>query len=164
VGDEVIRLHPLTLSVLFYVLAAASSHEDLVSQVALGLDLEGARLSYGSRTITQDSFDTLPAYATIDVSMRLRGGGPKKRCAHVYVKTGTTPSTSGVSTPKPAAAVTASTATPAAETATEEEKKMDDKPVDTEQQAQQPPQPTVERCSSAALVHSPTSLPISFSY
>lgn len=137
---------------------AALSHADLVSQVTsvLDLDSQGARLSYGSRTVTADTFNTLPAYATVDVSMRLRGGGPKKRCAHVFVKTGTTPSTSGINTPKPAATTSTATATPAegAVPATEEKKEeQQDKPADAEQsQSQQPPQPVVERCSSAALV------------
>ena len=140
------------------IIAATSSHADLVNQVSSVLDLEGARLSYSSRTLTQDTFNTLPPSATVDVSMRLRGGGPKKRCAHVYVKTGTTPSTSGVNTPKPAVAAATSTATPAAETTATtavEEKKEED---DTAQQ--QPPQPVVERCSSAALVRVHCHLPM----
>jgi hypothetical protein len=152
---HIVFSHPLT---------AASSPLELQSQVldTLNVSSHEARLSHRSRAInaSSSSFEDLAIqpYSTIDLSFRLRGGGPKKRCAHVSVKTGSasnTPSTSGVATPS-------SSTAPASE-----EKKEDDKDtaIVQDQEAKvetavipSATEPVLERCSNAALVSSRPSL------
>lgn len=132
------------------------------------------RLSHRSRTLlhasstsaASSSFEDLSIspYSTIDVSFRLRGGGPKKRCAHVFVKASTpSASTSGAATPNAAATATSatddSTVTPAEEEkviAKEGERlKEQEKEVEASGPVSAVPalsEPVLERCTSAALV------------
>ncbi|CAD6576629.1 MAG: hypothetical protein CYPHOPRED_006063 [Cyphobasidiales sp. Tagirdzhanova-0007] len=147
----------------------ATSPSDLLSQLDLSPFSSHQHLSYRSRTLAISStsahlsFDDLriPPYATLDLSISLPGGGPKKRCAHVFVKSGNATVSSGSNAPQP--------------TATQEEasmKKNEGKSaaaaiegtsnVDKTEASIAPPatlalpsaaatEPSVERCVSAAL-------------
>lgn len=131
------------------------------------------RLSHRSRTLlpasspSTSSFEDLSIspYSTIDVSFRLRGGGPKKRCAHVFVKASTSSaSTSGAATPIAAATATSATADSAVTPSVEgekviakegEEMKAQEKEVEASGPVSAVPaisEPVLERCTSAALV------------
>ncbi|GAA5924292.1 hypothetical protein JCM10213_004545 [Rhodosporidiobolus nylandii] len=48
----------------------------------LGVPAEEQRLTYGARTLTSGSLASygVPEHGTVDLSLRLRGGAPKKRC------------------------------------------------------------------------------------
>jgi len=156
----------------------ASTPLELQSQVYDALNLSHSsssseiRLSHRSRTLlsasstSTSSFEDLSIspYSTIDVSFRLRGGGPKKRCAHVFVKASTSSaSTSGAATPIAAATATSATAdstgTPSVEgekvSAKEgEEGKGQEKEVEASGPVSAVPaisEPVLERCTSAAL-------------
>lgn len=156
---------------------AASTPLELQSQVYDALNLSQSsssevRLSHRSRTLfpassmSTSSFEDLSIspYSTIDVSFRLRGGGPKKRCAHVFVKASTSSaSTSGAATPIAAATATSATADSTG-TSDEGEKviakdgeevKGQEKEVEASGPVSAVPaisEPVLERCTSAALV------------
>jgi len=154
----------------FNVQDPASLFDQVTS--ATGIPASAARLSYKSKTLSFSSSSTASTFqdlgvqqhATFDLSLRLRGGGPKKRCAYVFVKTGTTPSTSGTATPSAAAAAAAAAPTPES---SEEAKKtaaeglagdttMADASASAEgSQADKAPaaalEPAMDRCNSAAL-------------
>lgn len=137
-----------------------SSLADLAGQISSRFDLDpsSTRLSYGSRAVpSSGSFADLaiPNYATLDLSLRLVGGGPKKRCAYVFAAkpAGSTPIASTSATPAPAE-VSASEQTASTSTAVEgqEAEKNEEEaaaaPIAAEVQVQEP---VVERCGSAAL-------------
>lgn len=158
----------------------ASTPLELQSQLfdTLNVAPSEIRLSHRSRTLqlSQSSSSleelNLSPYSTIDLSFRLRGGGPKKRCAHVFVKAtsgsgSSTPSGSGVATPASTAAapsVASSAAAAVAPVAAIKEKKQgevkegENKAEGAEIQASGPvsaipavAEPVLERCSNAAL-------------
>lgn len=170
-----------SFSTIVLEITAASTPLELQSQLfdTLNVAPSEIRLSHRSRTLqlSQSSSSleelNLSPYSTIDLSFRLRGGGPKKRCAHVFVKAtsgsgSSTPSGSGVATPASTAAapsVASSAAAAVAPVAAIKEKKQgevkegENKAEGAEIQASGPvsaipavAEPVLERCSNAALV------------
>lgn len=141
-----------------FPLTATSSPADLSNQISsrFKLDPSSTRLSYGSRTISSSSsasFDDLaiPNHATIDLSLRLLGGGPKKRCAYVFAAkpaaSASAPVASTSATPAEAGA-SESVASTSIE-AQEGEQKKEEVPAAVVSEVQEP---VMERCGSAALV------------
>ena len=139
-------------------MTATSSPADLSDQISsrFNLDPSSTRLSYGSRTISPSSsasFDDLaiPNHATIDLSLRLLGGGPKKRCAYVFAAkpaaSSSAPVASTSATPAEAGA-SESVASTSAEGLEAEQKKEEE----TAAAATEVQEPVMERCGSAALV------------
>ena len=143
---------------LMAFVADATSPSDLVDQVHDRLDLSAStsRLSYRSRPISPTSSFTdarIPNYATLDLSLRLPGGGPKKRCAYSFVKPGTVISATKAPTTLKEAVVTPAPAPVASTSAVVEG--SSDETKEGEASVEVPPvaqEPVMERCTSAALV------------
>jgi len=134
---------------------------------SLGYSSDDTSLSYRSRPVSlahSEKAVSLPPYATLDVQASLRGGAPKKRCAHTFRKSVTAPPSNAASTSLAVNTGSASSGVQQADATAPQEQlattidsssnattAIEAEPIPLVSATMTSSEPAFERCSSAAL-------------